>query len=68
DDFAVAGKKKGAIDIKDELVIKSGKASITLKKNGEITIDGKDITINGKKINIKGSGDIIMKGSTIKQN
>jgi type VI secretion system secreted protein VgrG len=61
DDFTVKGKKKGVIDIKDELVIKCGKASITLKKNG-------DITIEGKKINIKGSGDVIIKGSKIAQN
>ena len=32
-----------------------------MKKNG-------DITINGNKITIKGSGDVIVKGSTIKQN
>jgi type VI secretion system secreted protein VgrG len=58
DDFAIAGGKKGAIAIKNELAIGCGKASITLKKNG-------DITINGKKITIKGSGDVIIKGKKI---
>jgi type VI secretion system secreted protein VgrG len=44
-----------------QIVLKSGSASITLKKNG-------DISIMGKKINIKGSGDVIIKGSKIKGN
>ena len=61
DDFAIAGSKKGVIDIADELTIKCGSATISMKKNG-------DITINGKKITIKGSGDIVMKGSKILQN
>ena len=61
DDFSVKGGKKGVIDIKDELTIKCGKAVINMKKNG-------DITINGKKITIKGSGDVIIKGKKILQN
>jgi len=61
DDFALGGKKKGVIDIKDEFSIKCGSASITMKKNG-------DITINGKKITIKGSGDVVIKGKKILQN
>ena len=44
-----------------EIVLKAGDASITLKKNG-------DITIKGKKINVKADSDIIMKGSKIAQN
>jgi type VI secretion system secreted protein VgrG len=32
-----------------------------MKKNG-------DITIKGGKVNIKASGDMILKGSTIKEN
>ncbi|GAB6907584.1 type VI secretion system spike protein VgrG1b [Desulfosarcina cetonica] len=61
DDFSLAGKKKGVIDIKDQLTIKVGKATITLKKNG-------DITLSGAKINIKGSGNITIKGSKILEN
>ena len=61
EDFALNGGKKGVIEIADELMIKCGKASFTLKKNG-------DILINGKKIQIKGSGDVVIKGSKILQN
>ena len=49
------------IDIKDQLTIKVGKATITMKKNG-------DITINGKNINVKGSGNIVMKAKKILEN
>jgi type VI secretion system secreted protein VgrG len=40
-----------------------------MKKDGTITIKGKDITVDGSgKINVKASGDIVMKGSKITQN
>ncbi len=40
-----------------------------MKKDGTITIEGKDITVKGSgKINVKASSDITMKGSKIKQN
>jgi len=61
DDFSIDGKKKGVIQMADQLTIKVGKATITMKKNG-------DITINGKNINIKGSGNITMKGKKILEN
>jgi type VI secretion system secreted protein VgrG len=61
DDFGVSGGKNGVIEIKDQLTIKCGSASITMKKNG-------DITIQGKNINIKGSGDIVMKANKILEN
>ncbi len=61
DDFGIKGEKNGVIEIKDQLTIKVGKASITLKKNG-------DITINGKNINTKGSGNIVMKAKKILEN
>ncbi|MFD1343690.1 type VI secretion system Vgr family protein [Litorisediminicola beolgyonensis] len=57
------------VEAGDQLVLKCGKASIVLKKDGTITIDGKDITINGSgKIIVKASGEITMKGSKINQN
>jgi type VI secretion system secreted protein VgrG len=59
-DVTIKGKK-GLIDMGDELVLKSGSATITMKKNG-------DITIEGNKITIKGSGDLILKGSKISEN
>ena len=40
-----------------------------MKKDGTITIAGKDITIDGSgKINVKASGNITMKGQKILQN
>ena len=59
-EYSVAAKEI-EFTAKDKITIKVGKASIVMKKNG-------DITIKGKKINIKGSGDIVMKGSKIKEN
>ena len=44
------------VSVGDQILIKTGKAEIIMKKNG-------DITIKGKKINIKGSSDVIIKGS-----
>lgn len=55
-DLALGVDKKGAIKVEDELTIKVGQASITMKKNG-------DITIKGGKINIKGQSDVVIKGS-----
>lgn len=61
DDLTMTAQKKMVIDVQDQLTIKCGKASITLKKNG-------DIEISGNKINVKGSGDVKIKGSKIAQN
>ncbi len=61
DDLAISGDAKGVVRIKDELTIQCGKASITLKKNG-------DISLNGKTISVKGSGDVTLKGKKIKAN
>jgi type VI secretion system secreted protein VgrG len=43
------------------ITVKTGSASIQMKKNG-------DITIEGKTINIKGSGNVVVKGQKILQN
>lgn len=61
DDFGIKGDKKGVIEIKDQLQIKCGKAMMTMKKNG-------DITIQGKNINLKGSGNIVIKAKKIMEN
>jgi type VI secretion system secreted protein VgrG len=53
--------KKIQFTADDEISFKTGKAMITMKKNG-------DITLKGKKITVKGSGDVIIKGSKIKEN
>jgi len=61
--------KKLTIDAGDEITLKTGKAKLIMKKDGTITIQGKDITLKGSgKINVKASKDIIMKGSKIAQN
>ena len=61
--------KKLLIDAGDQITIKTGSASITMKKDGTITIKGKDITIDGSgKINVKASSDVVIKGSKVTQN
>jgi type VI secretion system secreted protein VgrG len=68
DDALKVGKNL-IIEAGDSVTIKTGSASITMKKDGTITIKGKDITIEGSgKINAKASSDIVMKGSKILQN
>ncbi|MEM6673234.1 MAG: type VI secretion system tip protein VgrG [Planctomycetota bacterium] len=58
---SVLSAKKIQLNASDELSIKVGKASLVMKKNG-------DITLKGKKISVKGSGDVVIKGSKIAQN
>lgn len=53
--------KKIEITAEDEINLKTGDASIIMKKNG-------DITIKGGKITVKGSGDVVVKGSKIAEN
>ncbi len=58
-----------SIEAGDSISLKTGSAVITMKKDGTITIEGKDITVQGSgKINVKASSDITMKGSKINQN
>ena len=50
----------------DSITLTTGSASITMKKDGTITIKGKDITIDGSgKINAKASSDVVIKGSKV---
>ena len=68
DDVLQVGKKL-QINVADEIVIKTGDATISMKKNGDITIKGKNITLNGSdKINVKASSNVVLKGSKISQN
>ena len=61
--------KKLVLEAGDEVTIKTGSASISMKKDGTITIKGKDLTLDGSgKINVKASSDVIVKGSKITQN
>lgn len=58
---AALSAKKIQFRADDEITLVTGSASITMKKNG-------DITIKGKKITVQGSGDLVLKGSKIAQN
>jgi len=59
--ITVEAQKNVSISAADELTLKCGQAVIVLRKNG-------DISITGKEISIKGSGDVIIKGEKIIQN
>jgi type VI secretion system secreted protein VgrG len=68
DDKSQVGKKF-YLDAGDEITLKTGDASITMKKDGTIQIKGKDITVTGSgKIGVKASGDLVLKGSKIAEN
>jgi type VI secretion system secreted protein VgrG len=61
--------KELLISAADKITIKSGEASITLKKDGGIVIKGKDIKVEGSgKIGIKASSEVNIKGSKVTNN
>ena len=68
-DDALSVTNNLTINAGDSITITTGSASISMKKDGTITISGKDITINGSGgINVTASNNIVMKGSKITQN
>jgi type VI secretion system secreted protein VgrG len=57
------------INAGESVTIKTGDASIIMKRDGTITLKGKDILVQGSgKINAKATGNIVMKGSKILKN
>lgn len=60
-DYIVQSSKKISIQAADEILIKTGSASILMKKNG-------DIEIQAKKFTVKASGEINLKGQKISEN
>ena len=51
------------VTAQDEIVLKTGKASIIMKKNGDIRISGRNISVKGTgNVNIKASGNMNIKG------
>src|SRR5262249_4087390 len=62
--------KKLTIDVTDEIEIKTGAASITMKKDGKIEIKGIDVTMQSAagKVNIDAGGIISIKGPMVKIN
>jgi len=68
DDTTTVGKNV-VIEAGDSITFRTGDASITLKKDGTITVKGKDITCDGSgQINVKAGKNIVMKGQKILQN
>ncbi|PDV87528.1 type VI secretion system tip protein VgrG [Rhizobium sp. H4] len=69
EDGAIKIGKDLLIEAGNTVVIKCGSASIAMKKDGTISIEGKDISINASgKFNGKASGEVTWKGSKINQN
>jgi type VI secretion system secreted protein VgrG len=57
------------INVGDQITLKTGKAVLVMKKDGSISINGKDISVDGSgKINITAKGNITQKGQKILQN
>ena len=57
------------IEAEDEIIIKTGDASIGMKKDGTFTINGKDLELKGSgKIQLKADSDLTLKGSKIAEN
>jgi type VI secretion system secreted protein VgrG len=68
DDKLSVGKKL-EIEAGDEITIKTGSASIVMKKNGDIQIKGNNITLKGSgKIAVQASSDVNIKGSKVTNN
>jgi len=66
---ALVVTKKLTLSSDEEIVLEAGSASITLKKDGTISIKGNDITLEGSgNINVKASSNVTLKGSKISQN
>jgi type VI secretion system secreted protein VgrG len=57
------------IEAVEQIVLRTGSASITLKSDGKILIDGVEISVQGSaSVNVKSSGGITIKGSGIQMN
>lgn len=68
-DDAFSVGKKFILDAGDEISLTTGSASIVLKKDGSVTIKGKDILLEASgKVSVKASGDVLVKGSKIDLN
>jgi type VI secretion system secreted protein VgrG len=60
-ELSISGKKSGVIELSDQLTVKVGGATLVLKKNG-------DIVLNGTKISVTGKADVAIKGMKVTQN
>jgi len=50
------------------LEAKVGDATLTMKKNGDVTIKGEKIRLEGSQVEIKGSGKVKVSGGTVELN
>jgi type VI secretion system secreted protein VgrG len=61
--------KRFALVAGDQITLQTGQATIVMKKDGTITIKGKDVRIEGSgKIDVKASANVTIKGSQVKAN
>jgi type VI secretion system secreted protein VgrG len=68
DDHLQVGKTL-TIEAADEITLKTGQATLVMKKDGTIQINGMQITVVGSgQIGIKASGDLVLKGASIAAN
>ena len=68
-DDSLTVTKHFVLDAGDSITLTTGDASISMKKDGTISIKGKDITITGsRKINVKATSDVVIKGSKVLSN
>jgi type VI secretion system secreted protein VgrG len=57
------------IDAGQEIVFRTGAASLTLKSNGDISIRGKSLTVVASdRVNIRATSDVQIKGARNAQN
>lgn len=69
EDMSIVSGKSITINAKDSITLECGSASITMKKDGAILIEGKDIAIKGSgKIDINASSNVNIKGSNVHNN
>jgi type VI secretion system secreted protein VgrG len=68
-DDSLSVGKNFSLTAGDSITLTTGSASITMKKDGTITIRGKNISIDGSgAINVKASKNVVVKGQKILQN
>lgn len=60
--------KKLVLTAQDGVLIRTGSASIEMRKDGTIRIQGGSIDILGSTINAKATNDLVLKGSKIRNN
>jgi type VI secretion system secreted protein VgrG len=68
-DYTIKVEKNFSLNAGESITLTTGDASISMQKDGTISIKGKDITVEASgEINVKASKNITMKGQKILQN